>query len=96
MMNAYFRDRVVVMSATTDKWNSREFKERTSKARIEYGTEMVRDYKGAQVVSSAKVLMPIQNLKQNDRLRFDDQEHPILSVGQKKHFSKVYMVVRVK
>ena len=93
MLDAYLTDTVVLVRRTgTVTWGNRSETETSVKARVEWKNRMVRDFKGEQVVSSASVLLKSQTLNAGDRIKIDDIERPILSIGKPKSFADTMMM----
>lgn len=87
MFSTYLQDKVVVQTATTDKWGSSTYSSKTVKARVEYKTRLVRDSLGEQVVSAARVYFKAsQSLSYGSRIQFDGRAHDIISIGKIKDF----------
>jgi hypothetical protein len=94
MINAYLNDTITISQVTYDQWNKVTKVDTNVKGRIEFRTKLVRNIQGEQVVSSAKVLLPlIDGLGNEDRITYEGKEYRILNVSQVKDFSKKLLKV---
>jgi len=89
-------DTVIIKTITIDEWGEPTETESTVKGRIDYKTRMVRNEKGEQVVSSARIMIDSKvSITHQDKLYFDTRDHAILNINKKKDFSNQYIEVDV-
>lgn len=96
MINAYLVDTVIIKSQVKDKWGSvSETTQKTVKARIDYRMKLVRNAKGEEEVSSARVTVANQVLTYDDLINFDSRDHTILAIEKMKDFNQRYLRISV-
>lgn len=95
MMNAYFTDTITIKTVTYGIWGGATTVSTDLKGRFEFKTRMVRDLQGEQVVSSARVYLPIRTIGHKDKIVYESKEYSILNIEVFKDFSKRYLRVSV-
>jgi len=95
MIKAYLTDTIIIKTITYDKWGEGSEETETIKGRIEYKTKMVRNEKGEQVVSSARVMLESRTLGHKDKINFDSTDHAILNIAKIKDFNNQHIEVDV-
>jgi len=94
MISAYMNDVLTISQVTFDQWGKATKTDTVIKGRIEFRTKLVRNLQGEQVVSSAKVYLPlIVGLGNEDRITYEGKEYRILNIEQIKDFSKKFLKV---
>jgi len=91
MINAYLKDTITVSTVTLDTWGTATKASATVKARFEFRTKMVRNLAGEQVISSAKVYLPIMTITHKDKIVYLTKEYSILNIEQVKDFSAKFL-----
>jgi len=98
MIGGYLTDTaVLIKKPATDVFGSETApaEEITIDVLIEYGTRMVVDRAGNEVLSSARVSMRDRAISHEDRLRFDDIDHGIKAIEKPKAFGQRHVKVFV-
>lgn len=93
MINAYLTDDITVKITTYGTWGGATESSSTIKGRIDFRTKMMRNLQGEQVVSSAKVYLPIMFLNHKDKIVYDGHEYSIINIREVKDFSKRFLQV---
>jgi hypothetical protein len=93
MINAYMNDDITLKVASLDTWGRATYTEVAIKGRFEYRTKMIRNIKGQQVVSMAKVYLASRALDHADKIVYGGKEYSILNIEQVKDFSNKFIKV---
>lgn len=96
MIRPYLTDDAVwVRHQGTDQWGEPSLPvEQPIKTRIQYRLRVVRDSRGQEAVSSAK-LMVLDRPGPSDRYRFDDRLHGIIQIHRRASFDASHYEVFV-
>jgi hypothetical protein len=95
LINAYLTDDIIIKTVTYGTWGGVTTVSTTLKGRFEYKTRLIRDLQGEQVVSSARVYLPIRSISHKDKIVYESKEYSILNIEVFKDFSKRYLRVSV-
>lgn len=95
MINAYLIDTVIIKKITYDQWGETSESTEIIKARVIYGSRLVRNFAGEQVVSSAQVMLKNRTLSHADKITFDGIDHAILNISKARGFSYHILIVDV-
>jgi hypothetical protein len=92
MINAYLNDEVTVSQVVYDQWGAATKTSTVVKGRIEFRTKLVRNLQGEQVISNAKVYLPLtEGLGSEDKITYKTKEYSILNVEEVKDFSSKFL-----
>jgi hypothetical protein len=86
-------DDITIKTATLDTWGRATYTETAAKGRFEFRTKLVRNIKGQQVVSTAKLYLATRTLGHEDKIVYDSREYGIISIEQVKDFSAKFLKV---
>lgn len=94
MIDIYMTDTATVTKASgVDQWGTPlNPVSSPMTCRFEWGTRLIRNEKGEQVVSRARVLTK-ESIGHNDTITFGGEDYVILSIAQEKDFYGQYYVV---
>jgi len=98
MIEIYLKDDItIVRIPDKDKWgNPLPTVDVAAKGKIDYGTKLIRDTNGREVVSSARItLSPDTTITHADKIHFDGINHVILAIEKKKDFKTRAQIVSV-
>jgi len=91
MINAYLTDTITIQTVTLDTWGTATKVSTTAKARFEFRTKLVRNIAGEQVISTAKVYLPIMTITHQDKIVYETKEYSILNIERVKDFSAKFI-----
>jgi len=82
--NSLLIDTVDIVSKTIDKWqNATESTALSIRCRVMRGTQIVKNNRGEDVVSYAKLFfLPGQTIQFDDRIKIDGAEHPVVKISK--------------
>jgi hypothetical protein len=81
MIEAYLNQNIILKTVTSiNEYNEPIFTTSTIKARLEYDRTMVKNEKGEEVVSEAR-LFTVNQIKADDVINYDGKDYPIISVA---------------
>ena len=90
MIGAYLVNPVTLKSlASRDQWNEPTWTSTELMGKVDWGSRLVRNFKGEEVVSSALVYLAntVPAVTHEDRLVIAGVEHQILRIEKKEDFS---------
>jgi len=94
MINAYLNDELTISQVVYDQWGTATKTETTVRGRIEFRTKLVRSLSGEQVISSAKVYLPLtEGLGSEDKVTYREKEYDILNIEEVKDFSSKFLKI---
>jgi len=86
MLNAYLIDPITLRHmASRDEWQTPTWTDLALMGRVEWSNKLVRNSRGEEVVSAARVYLPgsVSAVTNDDRIIIDGVEHAIISVQKR-------------
>lgn len=96
MIQAYFTDSVTIITPTLDTFGDESSTaETTVRARITEKNQIVRDFKGAEVISQAEIMIANRTLDNKARIKYNGIEHILLNTRVEKDFQSRFITLMV-
>ena len=96
MISSYFVDTMQLHVKTFDDWGEATDTLVTVPCYIKWETRNIRDEKGIDVVSAARILCEDQDISYDDKIKIGDLEHSIIKIKQKMAFNDPHMEIYIQ
>jgi len=87
MISAYLNTTVTLKAATADKWGTKTYASTTLRARIFYGTKIVRNQSGEEIVSTTQVMIKDRTVNFGDIVTITGVDMSIVGIKKEEDFS---------
>ena len=96
-MKVYMNDDITVKPIVYGTWGGLTAGTSVEvKGRVDLSSKLVRDNKGEEVVSTARVMLPFMAIEHSSKIEYAGKEYNIINIEVQKDFSNRYLVVNLE
>lgn len=96
MEESYFVDTCKVLTAAHDDWGEATLTETTIPCYIVWGTRMVKDINGIDMIAKARIICSNLDIGYDDRIKIGDVDYSIIQIDHKMAFNDPHLEILIQ